>query len=172
MKKKVHKMIIFDNNQDRIEFTDEMKALIERTINGALKHEKFEKLYEISFLLTDNSGIRQINREHRKIDKETDVLSFPMLEFKDGYYKGQLELNIDDMNPDTGEVVLGDIVISIEKAAVQAEEYGHSLEREMAFLTTHSILHLLGHDHEIEADRVIMRRKEEEILDELGLYRQ
>jgi probable rRNA maturation factor len=164
-------MIIFDNTQDKIEFNDEMKLLIERTIKGALEHEKFEKPYEISFLITDNSGIREINREHRKIDRETDVLSFPMLEFKTGYYKGQIELNVDDLNPDTGEVVLGDIVISIEKATAQAEEYGHSLEREMAFLTVHSILHLLGHDHEVEDDRVIMRKKEVEILNELGLYR-
>lgn len=164
-------MIIFDNTQNKIEFSDEMKALIEKTIKGALKHEKFEKPYEISFLITDNEEIRQINREHRNIDRETDVLSFPMLEFKDGYFKGQIELDVDDLNPDTGEVVLGDIVISIEKATAQAEDYGHSLERELAFLTVHSILHLLGHDHEVEADRVIMRRREDEILNELGLYR-
>jgi len=152
-------MIIFDNTQNKIEFSDEMKALIEKTIKGALKHEKFEKPYEISFLITDNEEIRQINREHRNIDRETDVLSFPMLEFKDGYFKGQIELDV------------GDIVISIEKATAQAEDYGHSLERELAFLTVHSILHLLGHDHEVEADRVIMRRREDEILNELGLYR-
>lgn len=164
-------MIIFDNTQNKIEFSDEMKTLIEKTIKEALRHEKFEKPYEISFLITDNEEIRQINGEHRNIDRETDVLSFPMLEFKDGYFKGQIELDVDDLNPDTGEVVLGDIVISIEKATSQAEDYGHSLERELAFLTVHSILHLLGHDHEVEADRVIMRRREDEILNELGLYR-
>lgn len=164
-------MMIFDNTQNKIEFSYVMKALIEKTIEKAINHEEFEKPYEISLLITDNEGIRQINREHRKIDRETDVLSFPMLEFEDGYYKGQIQLDVDDLNPDTGEVVLGDIVISIEKAIAQAEEYGHSLERELAFLTVHSILHLLGHDHEAEADRIIMRKKEDDILNELGLYR-
>lgn len=165
-------MIDFDNRQKKIDFTEEMMNLIEKSIRSALKYENFTKASEISVVITDNEGIRDINREFRNIDKETDVLSFPMLEFEGNYAEdNEIEIGLEDTNPETGDVILGDIVISLEKALSQANEYGHSFERELSFLTVHSVLHLLGYDHEIESDRVIMRGKEEEILNLFGQLR-
>lgn len=166
-------MIQFDNNQSKEAFDRNMQNLIERAIEAALENECFDKPYEISVLITDNNEIKDINKEHRNIDSETDVLSFPMLQFTGGYFiKDNYKPDYCDLDPDTGEIVLGDIVISIEKAKEQAQIYGHSLEREVAYLTVHSVLHLLGHDHEKDEDKAIMRRKEEEILYRLGLLRQ
>ncbi|MCX7883888.1 MAG: rRNA maturation RNase YbeY [Caloramator sp.] len=161
-------MIEFDNRQNIIEFNDGIKNLIEKSINTALEYEKFTKPFEINVILTDNDGIKNINKEYRFIDKETDVLSFPMLDFK--FYEKK-DIDLSDVNIETGEVVLGDIVLSLQKAQSQAIEYGHSIEREIAFLTVHSVLHLLGYDHEIENDRIIMRDREEKILYKLGLIR-
>ena len=134
---------------------------LRRVITAALAAEGVALPCEISVLLTDDAGIRQINADMRNIDRATDVLSFPMGE--NGEY---------DLNEDTGAYILGDVVISMEKAVEQAEMYGHSLSREVGFLTVHSMLHLLGYDHEnggIEA--VIMREKEETVLSRLGLSR-
>jgi probable rRNA maturation factor len=165
-------MIEFDNRQDKIDFSDDIKKNIEISIEGSLKFEEFEKPCEISVVITDNAGIREINREFRNIDKETDVLSFPMLDFEEDYCEEEeIQVGVEDINPSSGEVVLGDIVISLEKALEQSRDYEHSFEREVAFLTVHSVLHLLGYDHEKEEDRVIMRSKEEEILSKLGLCR-
>lgn len=165
-------MIEFDNRQQKVDFTSNIKEIIEKSAAHALEHEGFNKAYELSVVITDNEGIREINKEFRQIDKETDVLSFPMLDYDDGYYdEGEIEIGFEDINPLSGEVVLGDIVISLEKALEQAEDFGHSPEREISFLTVHSILHLLGYDHENEEDRTIMRCKEEEILNDLGLRR-
>lgn len=166
-------MILFDNNQSKDDFDRNMQNLMERAVEAALENECFDKPYEISVLITDNYGIKDINKEHRNIDSETDVLSFPMLQFIGGYFtKDNYKPDYCDLDPDTGEIVLGDIVISIEKAKEQAKIYGHSVEREVAYLTVHSVLHLLGHDHEKDEDKAIMRKKEEEILKRLGLLRQ
>lgn len=165
-------MIEFDNRQDKIEFADDIRKNIENAIGESLEFEGFDKPCEVSVVITDNEGIKEINREFRNIDKETDVLSFPMLDFEEGYYdEEEVQVSVEDINPNSGEVVLGDIVISLEKALEQSKEYGHSFHREIAFLTVHSVLHLLGYDHEKEEDRVIMRSKEEEILGKLGLCR-
>lgn len=115
--------------------------LIEYAINGALAYTGFDRDCGVSVTLTDNGRIRELNRDYRGIDRETDVLSFPMYSFAEG-----------DEPPEEGDISLGDVVISVERAASQAKEYGHSLRREIAFLTVHSILHLLGWDHEISAD--------------------
>ncbi|WDC83906.1 rRNA maturation RNase YbeY [Caloramator sp. mosi_1] len=165
-------MIEFDNRQNKIHFTDDMKKLIKNAVESTISYENFNKPYELSIIITDNSEIKEINKQFRGIDKETDVLSFPMLEFDDGYYEdGEVEIDIEDINPESGAVVLGDMVISLEKAKEQSIEYGHSFERELAFLVVHSMLHLLGYDHEEDDDRLIMRHKEEEILNNLGLIR-
>lgn len=165
-------MIEIDNRQEKLEVTQDMINLIEKTVDEALVFEKFNLDYEISVVLTDNKEIREINKLYRGIDKETDVLSFPMLDFDDGYEEeGEIEVDIEDLNPETGCVVLGDIVLSLEKAKQQAEEYGHSFEREICFLIVHSVLHLLGYDHENDTDRAIMREKEEKILSILGQTR-
>ena len=141
--------------------TQEARDQIQTVIRAALKAERVKLPCEISVLLTDDEGIRQINRDMRQVDRATDVLSFPLGE--NGEY---------DVDPETGAKMLGDRVISIPKAYAQAEEYGHSFRREMAYLTAHSMLHLLGYDHEaggIEAVR--MREKEETVMEQLGLPR-
>ena len=153
--------VMISNDQRTVKIPSQVRLLIRRSCVAVLRMEKFAGSAEISVRFVDNAMIRELNREHRNIDKETDVLSFPLGE--NGVY---------DINNDTGAYMLGDIVISVEKAMAQAEEYGHSLEREMAFLAVHSMLHLLGYDHVnggLEAVR--MREKEEEVLTQLGLKR-
>lgn len=153
--------VIISNNQKDVKIPTGVRMLVRRCCNAVLLQEKFEGAAEISVTFVNDEMIRQLNREHRNLDKSTDVLSFPLGE--NGEY---------DINRDTGAKMLGDIVISIEHAVAQSEEYGHSLQREIAFLTVHSLLHLLGYDHEnggLEA--VHMREKEESVLTQLGLKR-
>lgn len=153
--------VIISNNQKDIKIPTGVRMLVRRCCNAVLRQENFEGSAEISVTFVNNEQIHKLNLEHRNIDRETDVLSFPLGE--NGVY---------DINHDTGAKMLGDIVISIEKAFAQAEEYGHPLQREIAFLTVHSLLHLLGYDHEnggLEAVR--MREKEESVLTQLGLKR-
>lgn len=136
-------------------------CLVRRCCHAVLVQENFEGSAEISVTFVDDARIQELNKQHRNIDKATDVLSFPLGE--NGVY---------DINPETGAKMLGDIVISMERAVAQAEEYGHPLQREVAFLTVHSMLHLLGYDHVnggLEA--VHMREKEEAVLTQLGLKR-
>lgn len=158
-------MIEFENRQNVVNFTDGIKEVLQSAIKCALKFENFKNPYEVDVTIVDNKQIREINKKYRNIDRETDVLSFPMLRFKDG--KGTI--GDDDKNPDTDEVVLGDIVLSFEKALSQSKEYEHSFEREAAYLTVHSVLHLLGYDHETDSDRVKMRNEEKKIMNELGM---
>ena len=157
--------LIISNEQDKIEFTEDLERAVKSVCEAVLAEEECDFDAEISLTLTDDESIREINREHRGIDKPTDVLSFPMLEFDGDCYDVEEE-------PDSGLVVLGDIVISMERAAAQAEEYGHSLKRETAFLTAHSMLHLLGYDHvdDEEGERV-MREKQDKILNGLNITR-
>ena len=153
--------VIISDDQRTVKIPSRVRLLVRRSCVAVLRMEKFEGSAEISVRFVDNEMIRALNKEHRDIDKETDVLSFPLGEH--GNY---------DVNPDTGAYMLGDIVISVQKAMEQADEYGHSLEREIAFLAVHSMLHLLGYDHVkggLEAVR--MREKEEEVLTQLGLKR-
>ena len=138
-----------------------VRMLVRRCCHAVLVQENFEGSAEISVTFVDDARIQELNKQHRNIDKATDVLSFPLGE--NGVY---------DINPETGAKMLGDIVISMERAVAQAEEYGHPLQREVAFLTVHSMLHLLGYDHVnggLEA--VHMREKEEAVLTQLGLKR-
>ena len=142
-----------ENEQDKIEFCEEYENLVKKAVEGTLEYEGFTQTCEVSITFTDNENIRVLNNEFRNIDRETDVLSFPM----------------DD---EGDEVVLGDVVISLEKAKEQAEEYGHSLEREISFLCVHSCLHLLGYDHETgEEDEKVMFSKQHEILEKIGQKR-
>ena len=158
-------MIEFENRQNIVNFNDDIKKVLKSAIICALKCENFEKPYEIDVTIVDNRCIREINNTYRHIDRETDVLSFPMLRFKDGHGT----IDDDDIDPDTDEVVLGDIVLSFEKTLSQSKEYEHSFEREAAYLTVHSVLHLLGFDHIIDSDRIKMRVEEEKIMYELNL---
>lgn len=127
---------------------------------------------QINLVVTDNAGIREMNRDCRGIDRETDVLSFPNLDFeRAGVFEISEEAEADYFDPDTGELILGDIMISADKVREQALNYGHSLKREFAFLVAHSMLHLCGYDHMEEAEAKVMEQKQEEILTGLGITR-
>ncbi len=140
--------------------------MILRAINAALRAEDVGVDCEISVLLTDNEGIHELNREYRNVDRPTDVLSFPANELT----PGEFDAEMCDIDPETGRAFLGDMAISLEKCAAQAEEYGHSFERELMYLTVHSTLHLLGYDHVDEAEmKRQMRAREEIIMSGLGV---
>ena len=160
--------IILENDQNAIEITPEIEAVIKTVIEAALKYEQCNFDAEVSVTIVDNEQIREINKQQRDIDKATDVLSFPMLYFDENGDITDSEYDVDGEN-----VLLGDIVISAERAREQASEYGHSFKREIAFLTVHSMLHLLGYDHvDNPDDEKIMFTKQDEILDMLGLTRE
>ncbi len=161
------KLIIIENEQDKVSIDENINILIKRVIDICMKSEKLEKDYEVSVLIVDDEEIRLINKEHRDIDKSTDVLSFPMAEF----YNGELISDEGDYDLEFEQLMLGDIIISAETAKRQAIEYGHSLEREMAFLTAHSCFHLLGYDHMEEDEEKVMISKQEAVLKEMGLTR-
>lgn len=155
-----HKVYI-SNRQKAVKIPSGLRILIRRSCNAVLELESFPSPAEVSVSFVDNAEITKLNQQYRGIDAPTDVLSFPLCE--DGKY---------DKNEETGAMLLGDIVISMEKAMEQANIYGHTLQREVAYLTVHSMYHLLGYDHEaggIEA--VHMREKEENALIKLGLPR-
>ena len=153
--------IDFDNNQLKHPITYALKILVRRAVEATLDYEQYCNACEVSVTFTDNEQIRELNRRFRNIDRATDVLSFPLFD-----YDGESD------EPPVDELIgmLGDIVISLEQAKKQAEEYGHSFEREVAFLCVHSMLHLLGYDHETgEEDEMDMRRRQSEIMDRMGL---
>lgn len=166
-------MIFIDNRQNKIEVTKELENTIESVIEYALKEEKVEVPCEISIIFIDNEEIRDINRENRNIDRVTDVLSFPMLNYPKGKVFKEVYLNyeFETSDLDDGNLVLGDIALSLEKAKEQSIEFGHSFLRESAYLTVHSVLHLLGYDHMEENEKEIMRKREEEILNKFALTR-
>lgn len=153
------------NEQDKFEFTPKLETLIKDVIAVALKQENFTEDSYVAVTLTDNENIREINNEQRGIDRATDVLSFPVLEFEDG----EMLAGVGDYFED--KLILGDIVLSLERAEEQRIEFGHSFEREVGYLVCHSVLHLLGYDHENEDEREIMRTKEENTLEVLALTR-
>ena len=153
------KTMIYFTNETDTPVTYKMKKLVRDAVVASLDYEGFFNDCQVSVTFTDNEGIREINREYRGIDKETDVLSFPLTAF-DG---------TEEPPTDEPEVSLGDIVISVEKAKAQADEFGHSFEREVAFLCVHSMLHLLGYDHvNSDEEDAEMRRRQREILEKMG----
>ena len=167
-------MIYADNRQDKIEVTDELKDILFKTIEFALKEEEVHENCEISLLFVDNEEIREINKENRGIDRATDVLSFPMLDYEDKKVFKEMykDFKFDATYLDGDNLVLGDIVLSLEKAMEQSKEFGHSFYREAAYLVVHSVLHLLGYDHIEEEDKKRMRPREEEILKAMDLTRE
>ncbi len=153
--------LIYANEQNKTDITDEMLETVKKCCESVLATEGLDGSFEISFTLTDNECIRELNHNFRALNKSTDVLSFPMSD--DGDFP---------VNMDSGDYILGDIVISAETAQKQAEEYGHSLKREIGFLTVHSVLHLLGYDHvHSEEEAKAMRVREKEVLHAIGLER-
>lgn len=153
--------VYIDDRQKKIRVPSGTRLLVRRACKAVLRFEKFEKPAEVSVIFVDDEEIHQMNNEFRGIDRATDVLSFPLCE------AGEYEVS-----PESGCVPLGDIVISLEHAEAQAAEYGHSFEREVAYLTVHSMLHLLGYDHEAGGmEQVRMREHEEGVMVQLGLPR-
>ena len=153
--------VYITNQQKAVKIPSGLRLLIRKCCHAVLEMENFGKPAEVSVTFVDNKEIQTLNREYRQKDAPTDVLSFPMAE--NGEY---------DIDEDNGCKILGDIVISMERAMEQAELYGHSLQREVAYLTVHSMLHLLGYDHESSGlEAVRMREKEEAVLMQLGLPR-
>lgn len=153
--------VIISNDQKSEKIPSGIRLLIRRCCHAVLEEEAFEDAAEVSVRFVDNETIHELNKAYRNVDRPTDVLSFPLGE--DGVY---------DTNLDTGAKLLGDIVISVPKAMEQAQAYNHSLQREIGFLTVHSMLHLLGYDHEAGGlEEVRMREKEETVLTKIGLKR-
>ena len=155
-------MTIEIDNRTNFEWGKKWEEIVKKAVGTSLTYEAFEKECEVSVSIVTNEEIQKINREFRKIDQATDVLSFPQLTFEEGEFADVNEKN---------EIILGDIIISIDKAKQQAEEYGHSLEREIAFLTVHSMLHLMGYDHMEEEEEKEMIQKQKEILKEMDIRR-
>ncbi|MEE1055998.1 MAG: rRNA maturation RNase YbeY [Acutalibacteraceae bacterium] len=150
--------VIITNNQKKVKIPTGLRMLVRRCCHAVLQLENFSGIAEISVTFVDNEEIHKLNKQYRDKDMPTDVLSFVMGE--NGTY---------DIDPKTGAQILGDVVISMEKAVEQAERYGHSLQREVGYLTAHSVLHLLGYDHEDNMERIRMREKEEKVMSLLGL---
>lgn len=153
-------MIYFVNDQEVLPVTYKLKMLTRRAVETVLEHEQYNNPCEVSVTYTDNRQIHTLNLQYRQVDRPTDVLSFPLMDFT-----GESEEPV----ADEPVVSLGDIVLSLEKAAEQASEYGHSFEREVAFLTVHSMLHLLGYDHVKEEEERDMRARQRSIMALLGL---
>ena len=148
------------------------QEIAEAVVSETLDYEDCPYEVQVNIILTNNEEIQQINQEQRGVDAPTDVLSFPMIEY--AYPSDFTVLEADDMNsfdPDTGELILGDIVISVDKVIEQADKYGHDVKREYAFLIAHSMLHLFGYDHMDEVERENMELKQEEILTRLNITR-
>ncbi len=166
-------MTFYVENESQTEFPFDVEEVAKLVCDAALQEEGCPYEVQINIVLTDNAGIRELNRECRGIDRETDVLSFPNLDFeKEGVFEISEEAEADYFDPDTGELVLGDIMISVDKVREQAESYGHSLKREFAFLVAHSMLHLCGYDHMAPEEASTMERKQEELLTGLGITRE
>lgn len=159
--------LITENEQNKEEVTPELLSLIQAVCQEVIKEEECDFDAQISLTLTDNENIKKINKEYRNIDAPTDVLSFPLLEFDED---GQIIEN--EFEYDEGMIMLGDIVISLERAKEQAKDFGHSFRREVAFLTAHSMLHLLGYDHVDDKEgEELMCQKQEAVLGGLGITR-
>ena len=165
-------MTIQIENEQTEKIAFDYQTLAEQVAEQVLDMEQCPYEAEVSLTLTDNASIRKMNMEFRNIDRETDVLSFPMIDFPaPSEYTFLEEACTGCFNPETGELMLGDIVISIEKAKEQADLYGHAFKREFAFLIAHSMLHLLGYDHIVPEEAAVMEKKQEEALTALGITR-
>jgi len=166
-------MVYVDNRQNKIDVTDDLIGKLREVIEFALKEEEVDIKCEVSLLFVDNEEIKEINNDTRGINKETDVLSFPMLEYENKKVFKEIYINhkFSQADFDGEELVLGDIVISLEKALEQSQEFNHSYEREASYLVVHSVLHLLGYDHMEDEEKGVMRNREEEILNKLSITR-
>ncbi|MBP1925450.1 putative rRNA maturation factor [Sedimentibacter acidaminivorans] len=147
--------VLFDNRQDFMEIKEENMKAVEKAINATIEFEQAEGNFEVSVSFVTNEEIKELNRIYRNVDSDTDVLSFPM----------------DDEEDQEGVIMLGDVILSTQKIIEQAKNFGHSLEREMIYLTVHSMLHLLGYDHMMEDEKEEMRDREKEVMKSLQLFK-
>lgn len=154
-----------------VSFPFDHRKLAEEVIKAAIETEEFPFEAEVNLLLVSREEIQQINREHRQIDRPTDVLSFPMIAYGTPGDFTEIDQEEDNFNPDTGEALLGDIVLCIDKVKEQAESFGHSEKREYAFLLLHSMLHLFGYDHMTKEEAAVMEEKQTYILNQMGILR-
>ncbi len=165
-------MTFYVENETSVTFPFDVEETAEQVALEVLDLEQCPYETEVNILLTDNKGIQEYNRDYRQIDRATDVLSFPNLDFEaPGEFEIDEDREADYFDPDTGELILGDIIISVDKVAEQAESYGHSLKREFAFLVAHSMLHLCGYDHMEQEEAAVMEAKQEQVLNKLGITR-
>lgn len=165
-------MTFYVENENRYEFSFSIDALFEQVATAVLDTEHCPYEASVNLVITDNQGIREFNRQYREIDRETDVLSFPGVDYDAPSDFSGVESAVSDyFDPETGELMLGDMIISYEKAKEQSEQFGHSFRREIAFLIAHSMLHLCGYDHLSPEDAVLMEEKQEMILEQLGITR-
>ena len=165
-------MTFYVENETDVSYEFDVEQIVEAVAVEILDSERCPYEVQINVLLTDNEGIREFNNEYRQIDRETDVLSFPNLDYEvPGDFEIDEDLEADYFDPDTGELILGDIIISVDKVAEQAENYGHSVKREFAFLVAHSMLHLCGYDHMEPDEAAVMEEKQETALRNLGITR-
>lgn len=165
--------VVIENNQDIIDLTDDFLKNIAKVAEEALKLENVNVDYEIFISLVDNDEIKKINFEHRGINRETDCLSFPMLNYSKGkvFREQYSNFKFEKFDLEDGKLILGDVIVSLEKAKSQSMEFGHSFEREVFYLVIHSLLHLLGYDHLENEDKIFMREAEKNIVRKLGIYR-
>lgn len=165
-------MLVFIENETNRSLPFPVEETVQMVCEAVLEEEGCPYEAQVNLVLTDNGGIRELNRECRGIDRETDVLSFPNVDFdEEGVFDIDEDSEADYFDPETGELLLGDIMISLDKVYEQAEEYGHSVRREFAFLVAHSMLHLCGYDHMEDAERARMEQKQEAVLTGLGITR-
>lgn len=165
-------MTSFVENETEIGLAFDIQEVLNSIMEAVMEMENCPYETTVNLLLTDNAGIREYNKNYRDMDRETDVLSFPNIPFENAGDFTPVESNeADYFDPDSGELVLGDIILSVERIQAQAQEYGHSELREFAFLTAHSMFHLCGYDHMEEKDATVMEKKQEAILQKLCITR-
>jgi probable rRNA maturation factor len=166
-------MSVYIENETADELPENYRDIVLDVTAAALDFIKCPYECELNVIFTDNAGIQEINSQYRDIDSPTDVLSFPLIEYESpGVFEGIPEDSADYFNQDTGELMLGDIVLNVDRIISQAADYGHTRKRELAFLTAHSMLHLFGYDHMEEDERIAMERLQEEILNMKGYTRE
>ncbi|MBO5055235.1 MAG: rRNA maturation RNase YbeY [Lachnospiraceae bacterium] len=165
-------MTSYVENETDEQFNFDIKKILDDVFNEALRQEACPYEAQVNLLITDNEGIREYNKQYRDIDSPTDVLSFPMISFaSEADFSIVEEQEADYFDPESGELILGDIIISADKVKEQAVKFGHSEKREFAFLVAHSLLHLCGYDHITEEEAKVMEQKQEEILNRLSITR-
>lgn len=165
-------MTSYVENETEVELPFDMEEVLNRIMDAVMEMEQCPYETTVNLLVTDNAGIRRYNKDYRGIDQETDVLSFPNIPFDhEGDFASVEASEADCFDPESGELILGDIILSVDRVLSQAQEYGHSVLREFSFLTAHSMFHLCGYDHMEEREAAVMEKKQEAVLTKLGITR-